>query len=109
MEPSLNTPFEILFDVTQFNPTNEIPVHWMNQFFQLIFSEMNDYLVTLYLYNPNAHLQRYIARLPRLLTNKLVKRSVFGVTLSEIHERIAPSELALPKETGKERYLYFTI
>ncbi|KAI7858100.1 hypothetical protein BDC45DRAFT_434174 [Circinella umbellata] len=99
MEPYLSRPFELLFDCTALNPFNEIPVHWLNQFFQLIFSEMNDYLIALYIYNPSNYLQRYIARLPRLLVNKLVKRAHFATTLADLHERIAPSEIHLPKET----------
>ncbi|KAI8142067.1 hypothetical protein BJV82DRAFT_159057 [Fennellomyces sp. T-0311] len=99
MEPYLNRPFELMFDCTALNPYNEIPIHWLNQFFQLIFSEMNDYLLTLYLYNPSNYLQRYIARLPRPLINKLIKRAFFATTLADLHERIAPSEIHLPKET----------
>ncbi|KAI9489055.1 hypothetical protein BDB00DRAFT_771458 [Zychaea mexicana] len=99
MEPYLNRPFELMFDLTGLNPFNEIPVHWLNQFFQLIFSEMNDYLVAIYMYNPSNYLQRYVARLPRLLINKLIKRVHFATTLADLHERIAPSEIHLPKET----------
>ena len=103
MEPYLSRPFELLFDCTGLNPFNEIPVHWLNQFFQLIFSEMNDYLVAIYIYNPSNYLQRYFTRLPRLLINKLIKRAHFATTLADLHDRIAPSEIHLPKETGKQK------
>lgn len=101
MEPHLNHPFELLFDLTRFSEEIEIPIHWMNQFFQLIFSEMNDFLVILHLYNPNFHMQRYVRKLPRIITNKLVKRARFASSISELSNYIAPSEIRLPKETCK--------
>lgn len=99
MEPYLNHPFELLFDTSRFSEDREIPIHWMNQFFQLVFSEMNDYLVVLHLFNPNLHLQRYIRKLPRILTNKLLKRTRFSNSISELSAYIAPSEIRLPKDT----------
>lgn len=101
MEPYLNHPFELLFDLTRFSEECEIPIHWLNQFFQLVFSEMNDYLVSLHLFNPNFHMQRYIRKLPRILTNKLVKRTKFAITIKELSASIALSEIRLPKETCK--------
>lgn len=97
----MNHPFELLFDLTRFSEEIEIPIHWMNQFFQLIFSEMNDFLVILHLYNPNFHMQRYVRKLPRIITNKLVKRARFASSISELSNYIAPSEIRLPKETCK--------
>lgn len=101
MEPYLNQPFELLFDLTRFCEDNEIPIHWLNQFFQLVFSEMSDYLITLHLFNPNFHMQRYIRKLPRILTNKLVKRTKFANTITELSNYIAPSEIRLPKDSCK--------
>lgn len=100
MEPHLNNPFELLFDTTEFCSTRAIPIHWLTQFFQLVFSEMNDYLVSLHLYNPNTYLQKYIRKLPRVIINKLVKRTHFSTSLGELSEHIALSEIRLPKETG---------
>ncbi|KAL7314719.1 hypothetical protein PS15m_006255 [Mucor circinelloides] len=99
MEPYLNHPFELLFDLSRFTEDIEVPIHWLNQFFQLVFSEMNDYLVMLHLFNPNFHMQRYIRKLPRVLTNKLVKRTRFATTINELSNFIALSEIRLPKET----------
>lgn len=99
MEPYLNRPFEMLFDLTMFKQSVEIPAHWLNQFFQLIFNEMNDYLVTLYIYNPNLYFQKYLKKMPRLVVNKLIKRVHFAVTLADLHDKIAPYEVKLPKET----------
>lgn len=101
MEPYLNNPFELLFDTTEFSSTRAIPIHWLTQFFQLVFSEMNDYLVSLHLYNPNTYLQRYIRKLPRAIVNKLVKRTHFSSNLVELNEHIATSMMKLPKETRK--------
>jgi hypothetical protein len=100
MEPHLNNPFELFFDCTDFSSTRAIPIHWLTQFFQLVFSEMNDYLVSLHLYNPNTYLQKYIRKLPREIVNKLVKRTHFSLSLGELSEHIAPGEIRLPKETG---------
>lgn len=104
MEPYLNHPFELLFDLSRFTEDIEVPIHWLNQFFQLVFSEMNDYLVMLHLFNPNFHMQRYIRKLPRVLTNKLVKRTRFAITINELSNYIALSEIRLPKETCKNNY-----
>ncbi|KAI9486703.1 MAG: hypothetical protein EXX96DRAFT_550220 [Benjaminiella poitrasii] len=99
MEPYLNNLFELLFDTTEFSSTRAIPIHWMSQFFQLVFSEMNDYLVSLHLYNPNTYLQKYIQKLPRTIVNKFVKRTHFSSSLIELHKHIAPTMVRLPKET----------
>ncbi|KAI9476341.1 MAG: hypothetical protein EXX96DRAFT_507481 [Benjaminiella poitrasii] len=99
MEPYLNHPFELLFDLSRFSEDIEIPIHWLNQFFQLVFSEMNDYLVALHLFNPNFYMQQYVRKLPRILTNKLVKRTRFAITINELSQYIALSEIRLPKET----------
>ncbi|KAG1058680.1 hypothetical protein G6F42_028579 [Rhizopus arrhizus] len=53
----------------------------------------------LHLFNPNFHMQRYIRKLPRVLTNKLVKRTRFATTINELSNFIALSEIRLPKET----------
>lgn len=104
MEPYLNHPFELLFDLSRFTEDIEIPIHWLNQFFQLVFSEMDDYLVILHFFNPNFHMQHYIRKLPRVLTNKLVKRTRFAITINELSNFIALSEIRLPKETCKNKY-----
>lgn len=101
MEPHLNHPFELLFDLTRGGAHCEIPVHWLNQFFQLVFTEMNDHLVYLHLFNPNFHLQRYIRKFPRILTNKLVKRTRSAISISELSNSIALSEIRLPKDSCK--------
>lgn len=101
MEPYLNHPFELLFDYTRAGTHCEIPVHWLNQFFQLVFTEMNDHLVHLHLFNPNFYLQRYIRKFPRVLTNKLVKRTRPANNISELSISIALSEIRLPKDSCK--------
>lgn len=107
MEPYLNHPFELLFDLTRFNEGCELPIHWLNQFFQLVFSEMNDHLVILHLFNPNFHMQSYIRKLPRILTNKLVKRTRFAHTIGELANHISLSEMRLPKDTRKLLFFLF--
>ncbi|KAI8085069.1 uncharacterized protein BX664DRAFT_266338 [Halteromyces radiatus] len=99
MEPSLNKPFDIVFDTTRMSPVNEIPVHWMNTLFQLIFHEINENLVNLHIFNPNSHLQRYIRKIPLKITNRLLKKTRFAITVAQLHEIIAPSEVHLPKSS----------
>lgn len=101
MEPSLNRPFELVFDLTRFSEDCEIPIHWFNQFFQLIFSELNDFLVAFHVFNPNFYFQRYIRKLPRVITNRLVRRTKFSTSVSELSQYIAPFEIRLPKESCK--------
>ncbi|KAG0745150.1 hypothetical protein G6F62_003419 [Rhizopus arrhizus] len=110
MEPSLNRPFELVFDMTRFSEDCEIPIHWFNQFFQLIFSELNDFLVAFHVFNPNFYFQRYIRKLPRVITNRLVRRTKFSTSISELSQYIAPFEIRLPKESYEiEREMGMTI
>lgn len=106
MERSLHKPVELLFDVTQFNPSNEIPNQWLNQLLQLLPPDIHENISTIYIYNANSHLRKYTKKLPRPVTYKIGKRIVFAVTLAELHEHIAPSEVRLPKSTGKMRSKY---
>ncbi|CAO3611756.1 unnamed protein product [Cunninghamella echinulata] len=99
MEPFIDKPFDIVFDTTRMNPVNEIPVHWMNTFLQLIFQELNENLVCFHIFNPNSHLQRYIRKIPLKITNRLLKKTHFAIKLSELHDHIAPSEVHLPKSS----------
>jgi hypothetical protein len=101
MERSLQKPVELLFDVTQFGPGNEIPNQWLNQLLQLLPHDVSENIATIYIYNANSHLRKYAKKLPRPLTHKVGKRIVFAVTLAELHEHIAPTEVRLPKSTGK--------
>jgi neurofibromin 1 len=101
MEPYLNKPFEILFDLNEFSTTRCLPIHWMTQVFQLIFSELNDYLVSLYLYNSSFYLPTYISKLHPNIANRLAKRAYICNGLNEIYEYISPSELKLAKQSGK--------
>ncbi|KAI8357236.1 hypothetical protein BD560DRAFT_197971 [Blakeslea trispora] len=98
MEPCLSQPFELLLDLSRLSEDNEIPAHWLNQFCQLIFNEMNDNLALLHLFNPNFHWRRYIRKLPRTLTNRLVKRTRFAIKISELTKYIALPEIRLPKD-----------
>ncbi|KAI8363872.1 hypothetical protein EDC96DRAFT_558843 [Choanephora cucurbitarum] len=110
MEPYLNQPFEFLFDLTEFTSSRSIPINFFTQFFQLVLSEMNDYLVTLHLYNPTIFMAKRIRQLPRDIVNKLVKRAKFHTSLAELSEVIAPNQIKLPKQTmDMERENYTTI
>ncbi|KAG1473581.1 hypothetical protein G6F56_000876 [Rhizopus delemar] len=100
MEPCLNRPFELVLDLTRFSEDCEMPIHWANQFFQLILNESNDYMIALHLFNPNFHLQRYIRKLPRVVTNRMVKRIRFSNCMVGLSQYIAPAEIHLPKETN---------
>ncbi|CAO3639828.1 unnamed protein product [Cunninghamella echinulata] len=110
MEPYMNSPFEILFDLTYMDAECEIPIHWLGLFFQLISNWVNDYMVCLCLYNPNTYLRSYFRRFPRTVLNLLVKRIVFALTLPDLYQRIPPDQLRLPKYSAdieKEPYQVF--
>ncbi|KAI8370897.1 hypothetical protein EDC96DRAFT_502763 [Choanephora cucurbitarum] len=99
MEPCLSQPFELLLDASCLSEDNEIPLHWMNQFYQLIFNEMNDNLVMTHVFNPNFYWQKYVRKLPRVLTNRLVKRTRFSNKISDLAKHIALPEIRLPNDT----------
>lgn len=103
MEPYMNSPFEILFDLTYMDAECEIPIHWLGLFFQLISNWVNDYMVCLCLYNPNTYLRSYFRRFPRTVLNLLVKRIVFALTLPDLYQRIPPDQLRLPKYSGNNK------
>ncbi|ORX55545.1 hypothetical protein DM01DRAFT_1366815 [Hesseltinella vesiculosa] len=110
MEPHLSNPFEILFDLTYLDGVCEIPVHWTAYFFQLIGNYMADYLVTIYLHNPNFHFRSYIRRFPRPLLNMLVKKVIFTTSIDDLSQYVSPSNIRLPKYTidlDAEQYTIF--
>ncbi|KAL0078943.1 hypothetical protein F4703DRAFT_1778323 [Phycomyces blakesleeanus] len=111
MEPYIKKPFELLLDTTCLNTDCHMPAHWLNQLVQLIFSEINDTFSALYIFNPNTQFQRYVRKLPRVLANRLLKRTIFLFSTVELQEYIAPSELRLPKSTvdiDKEKCIAFS-
>ncbi|KAI8328834.1 hypothetical protein BC941DRAFT_216115 [Chlamydoabsidia padenii] len=99
MEPYLENPFELLFDMTYLDTSSEIPVHWLTLFFQLVGNRVQDNLARVSIYNPNTQLRSFLRRFPTVVMNKLAKVVTFALTLSDIYERIAPTELRLPKYT----------
>ncbi|KAI7866864.1 hypothetical protein BDF14DRAFT_1808596 [Spinellus fusiger] len=111
LEPHFKKPFELLFDITCFNADCRMPPHWLNQFLQLLFSEVRNTLCALYLFNPNTHIQRYMAKLSRALVAKFTKQTMYILSIQELQEYIAPSEIRLPKQTvdiDKEKCVVFT-
>ncbi|KAI9027661.1 hypothetical protein CLU79DRAFT_697324 [Phycomyces nitens] len=111
MEPYIKKPFELLLDTTCLNTDCHMPAHWLNQLVQLIFSEINDTFAALYIFNPNTQFQKYVRKLPRVLANRLLKRTSFMFSMVELQEYIAPSELRLPKSTvdiDKEKCIVFS-
>ncbi|KAI7872193.1 hypothetical protein BDF14DRAFT_1757760 [Spinellus fusiger] len=110
MEPFLDHPFELIFDLTYSSNKAEIPAHWLTQFFQLIFNEVNNYLHAMYVFNVNTSFACYIQKLPRLVTDKLLKKAIFVTSLTDLYEFVAPSEIRLPESTlssEKEQYTVF--
>ncbi|KAG1226630.1 hypothetical protein G6F35_002849 [Rhizopus arrhizus] len=99
MGPYLNAPFELMYDTTGFTLDNAIPIHWLSQFFLMIFSDMNDYLVAIHILNPTTYLYRHMLKLPRTVLNKFVKRLHLYSSLSELNEKIPISEFRLSKTT----------
>lgn len=109
MGPYLNAPFELMYDTTGFTLDNAIPIHWLSQFFLMIFSDMNDYLVAIHILNPTTYLYRHMLKLPRTVLNKFVKRLHLYSSLSELNEKIPISEFRLSKTTGKSQKVYIAL
>ncbi|KAI7862201.1 hypothetical protein BDF14DRAFT_1858538 [Spinellus fusiger] len=99
MERFANKTIEIVIDVTLFTSVNEIPNQWIIQIIQLLSSDMCDSIAIIHIYNPNSHLRKYLKKLIRPLSPKVIKRINFAVTLAELYESIHPSEVRLPKST----------
>ncbi|KAI9265605.1 hypothetical protein BY458DRAFT_438052 [Sporodiniella umbellata] len=99
MESCLNRPFEFVVDLTRFSEGRELTLHWCSEIFQLTQNEYSDSMVAIHFFNPNFYLQRSIRKLPRTITNKMVKKIRFSNSTSALAQYIAPSEIQLPKET----------
>ena len=99
MERVANKSCEVVLDLTQFGPSNEIPSQWISQLLQLLPFDMYDNVAMIHIYNPNSFLRKYIKKLPRPVTHKITKRISFAVTLVELQEHINASEIRLPKST----------
>ncbi|KAI9318553.1 hypothetical protein BX666DRAFT_1511999 [Dichotomocladium elegans] len=99
MEPHLNRPYEMVFDTTGFKTETALPSQWLSQFFQFIFAEVNDNLSQVYIFNPNQEFYRNFTRVARAIILKILKRSIFVSATTELYDKIAPSEIHLPKET----------
>lgn len=106
MERASNKNLELIIDMTLFSPSNEIPVQYINQIFQLLPFDASDNIASILIYNPNSHLRKYVKKLPRTLSHKMNKRLFFAVTLAELYEYINPGEVRLPKSTSKYCVFY---
>lgn len=108
MERAASKLCEVVLDLTQFGPQNEIPNQWISQLLQLLPFDVYDNVASIHIYNPNSFLRKYIKKLPRPVTHKISKRISFAVTLVELQEHIHASEIHLPKSTSKS-YLHLVI
>lgn len=107
MERVASKACEVVLDMTQFGPSNEIPNQWISQLLQLLPFDLYDNVAAIHIYNPNSFLRKYIKKLPRPLTHKISKRISFAVTLVELQEHIHASEIRLPKSTSKYHHWFF--
>ncbi|KAG1467326.1 hypothetical protein G6F56_004473 [Rhizopus delemar] len=73
LEPYLNQPFELIFDLSGFHEGCVLPVYWFNQFFSLIRNEIDNYLASFHIFNPNFYMQHYVHSLPRETISRLTK------------------------------------
>ncbi|OZJ04004.1 hypothetical protein BZG36_03619, partial [Bifiguratus adelaidae] len=99
LEPMRGKSFDLCFDMSQFDVENEIPNQWINQLVQLIPSDLVDNITTVYIFNVNFNLRRYVKRLSRPLSHKVLKRIVFATTIAELSDYIAPNDILLPNTT----------
>ncbi|CAG8509250.1 3861_t:CDS:10, partial [Acaulospora colombiana] len=95
----MNGPFEVLVDLTQFGPSNEIQLQWVHQFIQIFPFDAVENLSKLYLYNTNTAFKKFAKKLSRPLSHQISKRMIFCCSLNELHEYIAPPDVRLPQTT----------
>ena len=100
MEHAINKPFELIIDLSAFGPANEVQNQWIAQFLQVLPFDIENNLSVIYIHNVNNAFKRYLKKIGRNFNAKLAKKIVFTTSLTELYERIAPSELRLPKWTG---------
>ncbi|KAI9026450.1 hypothetical protein CLU79DRAFT_741805 [Phycomyces nitens] len=99
MERLGNKSFELVIDLTQFNQANEIPNQWVNQLLQVLPFGVSDRVENIIVMNPNSHLRKYMKKLLNPVHHKIVKKMTLVVSMADLHEYIAPSEVRLPKST----------
>ncbi|CAI2169037.1 10253_t:CDS:10, partial [Funneliformis geosporum] len=99
IEFRMGQPFEVVVDLTQFGPNNEVQSQWVQQFIQILPFDIQENLAKLYFYNTNTTFKKFVKKLSRPLSPKITKKTLFCCNLTELHEYIAPGEIGLPRST----------
>ncbi|KAI0230569.1 Ras GTPase activating protein ira2 [Massospora cicadina] len=92
-------PYEILVDLTQFAPPNEVLLPFVAQFTNTFPPNAVAALAALYLYNINTGFQRYAKQLGLALPPALAAVTYFPCNLTELSEYIEQADISLPKLT----------
>ncbi|ORY28775.1 hypothetical protein BCR39DRAFT_533800 [Naematelia encephala] len=94
--------FDLVIDLTEFSPANELPLTWLKRSLQMCPAGILPCVNTLALYNPNSHAKRRIRRLISDLSStvpSIGKNVVAASSPAELAEIIPFTSLALPEFT----------
>ncbi|WVQ63868.1 uncharacterized protein L199_002024 [Kwoniella botswanensis] len=94
--------FDIVIDLTDFSPANELPLPWLKRSIQMFPPGVLPSIHTLAIYNPNSYAKKRIRRLvSELLTISLAigKNVIACSSPSELADSIPFTSLALPEYT----------
>ncbi|CAO3591302.1 unnamed protein product [Absidia cylindrospora] len=99
IENLFGKPFDVVLDVTQFGPANEISQKCATQFAELMPKSMVGNMISIIIYNSNTWFRKYLKMSHFPAPDAIVKRIAFAVNLKELAEFIHPSQVQLPKST----------
>ncbi|KAJ9061115.1 Ras GTPase activating protein ira2 [Entomophthora muscae] len=91
--------YEVVVDLTQFSPANEILPIFVKQFINSFPPNFMSLLARLYLYNVNTGFQRYCRQLGLTLPPAIAEVTCFITNLSELSEYINQPDISLPRQT----------
>ena len=63
----MERPFDVVIDLTQFGLANEVQSQWVQQFIQILPSDVVENLHTLIFYNTNTSFKKYVKKMPYIL------------------------------------------
>ncbi|KAJ2888538.1 Ras GTPase activating protein ira2, partial [Coemansia aciculifera] len=99
IEPMATKGFEVFFDLTQFSPSNEVPIQWLRQLKRIIPEAIIGNVQAIYWYNVNSYFRKYAKQGNLTLPQRLARRSVFPHSLSDLNEFLASPQADLPPGT----------
>ncbi|OCF79181.1 neurofibromin 1 [Kwoniella mangroviensis CBS 8886] len=92
--------FDIVIDLTDFSPANELPLPWLKRSIQMFPPGVLPSIHTLAIYNPNSYAKKRIRRLLTTVEAPAIGKNVVACSSpSELADSIPFTSLALPEYT----------